>query len=140
MHTRKSNKYPLFAYGTLMFNEVFKHVTKAIVEGESALLEDYQRYYVKNAEYPGIIPEQGSSIKGVLFRDLSDQVWERLDIFEGDEYERVLLDVKTACDYNIKIEPAWVYLYNRSMKSRLSNKIWNVKDISEISLGQLLGR
>jgi len=59
-----------------------------------AILSGHRRHRVKNADYPAILPHPGSSnntneVRGTCVTGLTDaDIW-RLDIFEGDEYERV---------------------------------------------------
>ncbi len=48
--------------------------------------------------YPGIVldAEKGDEIKGHIFSsDNLEKHWDELDQFEGDEYRRVLIEVKT---------------------------------------------
>lgn len=54
-----------------------------------AILHAHQRRHVKGADYPAVIPStQESEVRGTLVEGLTDgDIW-RLDIFEGDEYER----------------------------------------------------
>lgn len=54
-----------------------------------AILHAHQRRHVKGADYPAVIPSTpASEVRGTLVEGLTDgDIW-RLDIFEGDEYER----------------------------------------------------
>lgn len=69
---------------------------KSQLKIQPAMLYNYQRHRVKNADYPAIIPadtETASSVKGTYVTGLTDgDIW-RLDIFEGDEYKRINVDV-----------------------------------------------
>ncbi|KAF9641461.1 AIG2-like protein [Lasiodiplodia theobromae] len=56
-----------------------------------ALLPAHQRRKVRHADYPGVIPlpsDPASSVRGTLVTGLTDADMYRLDLFEGDEYER----------------------------------------------------
>lgn len=53
-----------------------------------AMLRDFQRHRVRHADYPAIIPDAGSEVRGTLVTGLTDADLWRLDIFEGDEYQR----------------------------------------------------
>lgn len=58
-----------------------------------ALLSDYCRHRVLHCDYPGIIPEKGHTVRGTYVKGLTDaDIW-RLDVFEGDEYERRKIEV-----------------------------------------------
>jgi hypothetical protein len=59
-----------------------------------ALLHDHCRHRIISAEYPGVIKEEGASVLGVYATGLTDANMEKLDHFEGDEYERVKVKVK----------------------------------------------
>lgn len=53
-----------------------------------AILHDFRRHKVKGADYPAILPTPDSTVRGTVVTGLTDgDIW-RLDIFEGDEYER----------------------------------------------------
>ncbi|RPB03534.1 hypothetical protein L873DRAFT_1670109 [Choiromyces venosus 120613-1] len=59
-----------------------------------ALLPSYCRYHVKNVDYPGIVPEAGKSVRGTCVEGLTEMdIW-RLDIFEGTEYTRKVVQIK----------------------------------------------
>jgi len=59
-----------------------------------ALLPSYCRYHVKNADYPGVVPEDGKSVRGTCVEGLTRMdIW-RLDTFEGIEYARKMVRVK----------------------------------------------
>lgn len=51
-----------------------------------AVLNDYVRRKVRYADYPGIIPEKGSTVRGTLVEGLTEWDIKRLDAFEGSEY------------------------------------------------------
>lgn len=108
-----------FFYGTLMAPAVLKRVTShdpasssAPLTSRPALLHGHRRHRVRGADYPAIIPltagakleagevrvakeeVEGSSVRGTIVSGLTDEdVW-RLDLFEGDEYERRTVNVK----------------------------------------------
>lgn len=59
-----------------------------------AILHDYCRHRVEFADYPGIIPEKGRSVRGIYATGLTDANMDKLDYFEGSEYERKEVKVK----------------------------------------------
>ncbi|ROT39319.1 hypothetical protein SODALDRAFT_332757 [Sodiomyces alkalinus F11] len=99
-----SGQLTAFVYGTLMDPRVFFRV----VQGNSdppevirnlytftpAILHGYCRHRVRTADYPGIIPEEGRSVRGIYVTGLTDANIDKLDSFEGDEYERRTVKVK----------------------------------------------
>jgi Gamma-glutamyl cyclotransferase, AIG2-like len=93
-----------FFYGTLMAPKVLQRVcygpavrgppTSTSLTISPALLTSYRRHRVLGADYPAIIPHTNSTVRGTLVEGLTDgDIW-RLDIFEGDEYERKPVKVR----------------------------------------------
>lgn len=101
-HAPVSSKmsHTAFFYGTLMAPPVLHRVIwgsqtpptpahASLLSIRPAILHAHQRRHVKGADYPAVIPSaQESEVRGTLVEGLTDgDIW-RLDIFEGDEYER----------------------------------------------------
>jgi len=59
-----------------------------------AILHDHCRHRVKSADYPAVVPEKGHSVKGIYATGLTDANLDKLDYFEGSEYERVTAQVE----------------------------------------------
>jgi hypothetical protein len=59
-----------------------------------ALLPNHRRHRVVGADYPGMVPHSGSSVRGTLVSGLNDGDIYRLDIFEGPEYGRFRVTAK----------------------------------------------
>jgi hypothetical protein len=59
-----------------------------------AMLQNYRRHKVRDADYPAIIPHQGSQVRGSLVTGLNEQDIRRLDVFEGSEYAREKVEVE----------------------------------------------
>jgi len=53
-----------------------------------AILHEYCRHQVEMADYPGIIPEKGHTVRGTYVTGLTDGNIRNLDRFEGSEYDR----------------------------------------------------
>ncbi|KAI2695875.1 hypothetical protein CBS147332_9260 [Penicillium roqueforti] len=110
----------LFFYGTLMAPQILHRVIhgqanpepwqKAMLRFQPAILQGYRRHRVQNADYPGIVavPETetetnlsapktsaGTSVVGTLVSGLTDGDVHRLDRFEGSEYEKKRVTVRT---------------------------------------------
>ena len=67
-----------------------------------ALLEDYRRHRVRYRSYPAIVPAQKSSVRGTLVTGLTPGDVNRLDAFEGSQYERKRVHVKVL--QNVKLD------------------------------------
>ncbi|KAJ3390643.1 hypothetical protein HDU84_007194 [Entophlyctis sp. JEL0112] len=95
-----------------------------------AVLKDYARFSIKNLPYPAMIPcvsaeatqpgctARNSSVKGVVCdpRHLAelvgitvDEVVERLDLFEGNQYRRILVEVEVDENGQMRRAPAHAY-------------------------------
>jgi len=121
-------KNRLFCYGTLQIPEVMKAVTGQIYTGVNARLPGYAIYRVKDAEYPGIIEAPDDETSGVLYHGVSDEDLRVLDLFEGELYDRRLLEVITA---DGKSDHAWVYVISPKNKNYLTNESWHLKTFIE---------
>jgi len=80
-----------FFYGTLMAPQVLSRVTGHSLTSltiRPAILPDYRRHRVRQADYPALLPQSGSTVRGTLVSGLTDNDMFRLDRFEGDEYAR----------------------------------------------------
>jgi len=84
----------LFAYGTLMCSNIMEDVSGVWFEGQSAVLHDYTRRCVKSEHYPGLTMEKNGSVDGIIYRNIPEVAWRRLDRFEGEMYRRCPVMVK----------------------------------------------
>ena len=89
-----------FFYGTLMAPQVLHRVCHGGSQADNplyqthklksypAILHNHRRHRVRYADYPAIVPHQGSDVRGTYVTGLTEaDIW-RLDIFEGDQYVR----------------------------------------------------
>jgi gamma-glutamylcyclotransferase (GGCT)/AIG2-like uncharacterized protein YtfP len=91
----------LFVYGTLAPGRPNAHVLADVAgtwqpaTARGTLLAEG---WGAAAGYPGIVPDENAGdVSGFLLTsDALPQHWERLDVFEGDGYERVLVTVRLA--------------------------------------------
>jgi len=90
-----------FFYGTLMAPRVLQRVchgpdlpnsttrnVNTSLTIRPALLKGFRRHRVRRADYPGIVADATGTVRGTVVSGLTDGDMWRLDIFEGDEYER----------------------------------------------------
>lgn len=83
----------LFAYGTLMWPEVLESVIGRHLDGVRATLGGYQRRRIIGEHYPAIIPASGEVVDGILYENLTEADFLHLDLFEGEEYDRVTVQI-----------------------------------------------
>jgi gamma-glutamylcyclotransferase (GGCT)/AIG2-like uncharacterized protein YtfP len=96
----------LFCYGTLMVEAVFSHIsTIAKPVMKPATLHEFERRALSAKAYPGIRPQAGASVEGVIYQ-LPKLALPALDRYEGSMYCRDAVNVVTA-DGDID---AWCYV------------------------------
>ncbi len=110
-------KMNLFAYGTLMWPEVLAAVMGRRMESAPAVLKDHKRLRVKGQCYPAVVPSQGDSVEGALYRGLTAEEFRRLDLFEGAEYDRIKHDFDGA--------PAFVYVLSAEHARLAAAEPWD---------------
>ncbi len=67
---------------------------ESLLTVQHAILHGYCRHKVRGGDYPAMINSPFSSVRGTYVSGLTEgDIW-RLDIFEGDEYERRGVKVK----------------------------------------------
>lgn len=111
-----------FAYGSLMNETILSEVAGLTLEGETAVLQGYARHPVRDEDYPGMVPDPSQSVSGVLYRELPPAAMDRLDRFEGEEYHRCRVTVRTASGLRI---PAWAYVFRTEYRSNLAPGDWD---------------
>ena len=126
----------LFCYGSLEFAEVMREVTGRSFAGEPATLDGFARYRVRDADYPGLVPESGARTVGTLFRALDAVALAALDRFEGALYERKTLDVRRRGGN----AAAQVYVVRESHRHTLSSEPWDKRAFARDRLAGFVQR
>ena len=111
-----------FTYGSLMCDEIMSAVAGGRASSCIATLHGYCRHPVIGTAYPGMVAHAGQQVQGVLYLDLPPSAWPRLDRFEGDEYERRIVEVNLA---DGTLQPAWTYVFRDELASRLDKGDWD---------------
>jgi len=115
----------LFAYGTLMCEDILANVIAGRLRGVPAKLNDYRRWAVRDEDYPAIRSQEDSEVQGRFYRDLPEQTWPRLDLFEGEIYHRTgiraLLDDGSVAD-------AETYVIREEYIHLLSGDAWDYEE------------
>ncbi len=80
----------LFAYGTLLFPEVWQRIDAGEFPSEPATLPGFAIYRVKDAVFPGIIRAKPiDRVNGLLFQGLNEEALFELDAYESELYDRI---------------------------------------------------
>lgn len=99
-------------YGTLMSDYIYDSVLNNVesIDKCNGVLRHYKRVCIKNKIYPAIIKDDSSFVNGIL-KKIPRNHLKLLDEFEGDEYQRELLEIKVSGN----TINAWVYVWKKSL-------------------------
>ena len=123
----------LFAYGTLVFPQVFAAVAGRALAGEPAALDGYLRRGLIGEIFPAIVAgAEHDRVAGVLYVGLEDREWSRLDRFEGDLYERRRVTVAGL--------DAFTYVLAARWRHRLAAEPWDPEAFARDHLDTFLSR
>lgn len=78
----------VFTYGSLMFGEVFERIVRHRYHSQHAYVRHFKRTVIRNHAYPVVLPSYGHRLDGELYFDVKHTDLRRLDIFEGEYYQR----------------------------------------------------
>ncbi len=110
----------LFAYGTLRAPELMQDIAGRRLPRCAARLLDHAAYPVRGAAYPGLVPEAGRLVRGVLWEGLDAAALRRLDRYEGALYVR--RRVRALTDGGARL--AWAYVFRTRYRDRLGDDVW----------------
>ena len=112
----------LFTYGSLMCADIMQRVAGCRAQSTEAALRDFFRSAIHREDYPGIVPRPGATVAGVLYLNQPTEAVRRLDVFEGELYERREVEVVSpeygAC-------AAMAYVIKDCYRDRLNHKEWS---------------
>ncbi|RTL21873.1 MAG: gamma-glutamylcyclotransferase [Burkholderiales bacterium] len=111
-----------FTYGSLMWADIMARVCGRGFASEPAVLAGHRRHPVRGQDYPGLWPAPGHEVPGRLYLDVDAAAWARLDAFEGDEYERVEVQVRLA---DGRCAAAQAYRFRAACRDRLLPGDWD---------------
>lgn len=72
---------------------VLRHVLGRTPPMAAAQLRGFRRRRLTGQRYPAIIADPEESVEGALICGLTEQDWDLLDLYEGDLYERIPVQV-----------------------------------------------
>ena len=110
----------LFTYGSLMSPDILEMVIHRFQVGEPAVLSNYRRAMIAGERYPGMIPQANSEVEGCLYQGISLADLQKLDVFEGEMYERVLVEVHQRHPIN-----AYSYILSDRCAHLLTDEEWS---------------
>ena len=109
---------------------------------EPAILPQYTRRRVRDCDYPAIIPssEPGACVRGVYVRGLTKDAQWRLDLFEGNQYERIRLRLNLLDEKGNEAEEreAETYVWTENTAS-LEDTEWDFEEFKREKIGSWVG-
>jgi hypothetical protein len=99
-----------------------------------AILDGYCRHRVQSEDYPAIVAEEGHCVRGVYATGLTEANLQKLDIFEGNEYERIdtkvkLLKKEGDREVDGEVKEASVYVFLNP--NALEKQEWDFEDFRQ---------
>ncbi len=127
----------LFCYGSLRVAEVIQAVIGCAPHGRQAALPNHALRRIRDASYPGVIPQARASTPGCVYDGLSDDDLARLDDFEGEPYSRELRTVRFEDGDEAE---AWVYLLPDNRLDWLTDDPWDLETFRRNDLADFMRR
>jgi len=120
-----------------MWADIMARVCGREFAGEPASLAGHRRHPVRGEDYPGLLVDAGATVAGVLYRDVDEAAWARLDAFEGAEYERVDIVVALADGATLA---AQVYRFRDAFVQRLLPGDWDAEAFAREGRARFIAR
>jgi hypothetical protein len=76
-----------------MCEEIMVEVSGCRLSHVFGTLNGHERRSVIGEPYPAIVPHQENTVEGVVYRNVPDWAFDRLDRFEGEMYERQSVNI-----------------------------------------------
>jgi len=90
----RDRRLPLFAYGTLQFEEILISLIGRVPEMRPAIAVDNEARRLPGVGYPGLVSVSGGRAEGMLIDGLSAEDWATLDEYEDDFYELTVITTR----------------------------------------------
>lgn len=125
----------LFVYGSLMYLPIWERMITTPYQRLPARLKKHRRLAIKGADYPALIPASHYEVQGIVVLSLQRDDLRHLDRFEGEEYQRHVVNVELEGGRRLKAE---TYLYRPALASRLRRCDWDVDAFEKQGLKRML--
>jgi gamma-glutamylcyclotransferase (GGCT)/AIG2-like uncharacterized protein YtfP len=116
----------LFVYGTLLSKDVWTSIVSGDYSFDSAVLKGYARKKVTGKNYPGLTEQNGSTVEGQIYYNISEEDLIKLDEYEGEEYQRIKVSVLSGSGKNVV---CFTYLFKREWFDKLTKNDWSANEI-----------
>jgi gamma-glutamylcyclotransferase (GGCT)/AIG2-like uncharacterized protein YtfP len=115
----------LFAYGTLMCEDIMQEVSGCLLKHRRGVLKGYVRQRVKGQVYPGLLQREANRVDGVVYLNVPASAWERLDRFEGEMYARRTVSIEMDSGGRLAAE---TYIVRPEYVDRLEEAEWDFSE------------
>lgn len=123
----------IFVYGTLQSPEIVKKLTGKSFKTSPAVLQGYNRYCVKECDYPAVIQKDNAETAGLVLENVDDFSLDIISFYEGDEYEKKILPIMV----NGLMKKTIAFIWNAEI-TNLKNEEWNFKEFENQRLDYYL--
>lgn len=89
------------------------------------VLKGFSRWSVKGEKYPALVPDERGRVDGLVYRDVPNLAWDRLDRFEGEMYARRIVQIELT-DGNSLLAAA--YIVQPDFLDQLDSSDWDFAD------------
>lgn len=101
----------LFVYGTLKDHEFIQTLLNRFLDAPSKAIFPGFTTVISKSGYPVMVPAEGCSVDGIVWRDLTDRDFEIMDRYEGCETETpVYQREKRKAIVEGREEEIWAYI------------------------------
>ena len=119
-----------------MFDQVWTRVVAGNYQKTAAVLNGYDRKRVRGESYPVIYPSSiHSQVPGIVYFDVSAADLEKLDIFEGEYYDRKNELVATR---EGKMISATVYVLRAEYYPLISFEEWDAAHFEKVDMQRFI--
>jgi gamma-glutamylcyclotransferase (GGCT)/AIG2-like uncharacterized protein YtfP len=128
----------LFAYGTLMFPEVWERVAGKQFVSEPATLDGFLVRRVADDVYPVLLRgDAHDRAAGLVFRDIDDNALAALDDYESSFYDRIAVVVTSAANEPLECQ---AYVLPKRLQQEASDEPWTADEFAACQLTAYLER
>jgi len=108
-----------------MCDDIMLEVSGCRLSHVPGTLKDYSRRSVIGEHYPAIVPDEKGLVEGVIYWNVPNSAWDRLDRFEGEMYARQTVQIELNDGETVHAE---TYVVQLAFLDRLNQSDWDVAD------------
>ena len=127
----------LFAYGTLMFPEIWRRIANREFDPVPATLTGFAVFRIRGDLYPVMVPDEAQIVVGLVYRDLDAAMIARLDAYESVMYDRVAVEAESTSGERL---PCEAYVLAERYRDLRSEQPWTAEWFQREAMAQYLER